>query len=68
MPFTLTETSTDADYGYTDYKPVCVGGVKDNACVRNEQRFLNALRGPEGQEISYRRLGSCCSLKPQRLD
>ncbi|RTQ45597.1 hypothetical protein EJV47_24190 [Hymenobacter gummosus] len=61
-PFALVEASPDADYGYTAEKPACVGGIKDNDCARNEQRFLNALRGPEGQEISCRRLGSCCGF------
>ena len=29
----------------------------------NEQRFLNALAGPNGEKVSYKRQGSCCPFK-----
>lgn len=29
----------------------------------NERRFLNALAGPNGEPLSYERLGSCCTFK-----
>lgn len=61
-PFAVLEVSTDPEYGATQKKPVCVGGT-DTKGVRNQQRYLNALRGPQGQEISYRRRGSCCPFK-----
>ncbi|GAB2965209.1 hypothetical protein GCM10027048_38500 [Hymenobacter coalescens] len=62
-PFVVLEVSDDASYGVTEQKPVCVGGMKDGRGVRNEQRYLNALRGPAGEAIRYRRLGSCCHCK-----
>lgn len=27
---------------------------------RNQRRYLEGLAGPEGQTLSYERLGSCC--------
>ena len=56
--FKLTEISTDETYGYTTENPVKVGGVGWGP--ENERRYLNALTGPNGEEITYHRLGSCC--------
>ncbi len=60
--FLLKEISTDKTYGYTEGNPVKVGGALDNGPL-NERRFLNALAGPDGQDISYTRTGSCCPFK-----
>lgn len=57
----VAEVSTDASYGFTQKNPVCVGGGGQSG-ARNQQQYLNALRGPHGEEISYRRLGSCCAF------
>ena len=62
-PFVVLKTSTDPTYGFTQKNAVRVGGVKENMGPRNEQRYLNALRGPKGEDISYNRRGSCCAFK-----
>jgi hypothetical protein len=49
-------------YGHTAANPAKVGGGI-NGGVRGEQSYLNALRGPAGQPITYRRQGSCCPFK-----
>jgi hypothetical protein len=61
-PATGLTVATDPEYGVTQQKPICVGGKSDSG-VRNQQSYLNALRGPGGEEISYRRRGSCCAFK-----
>jgi hypothetical protein len=61
-PFLVVGVSTDPTYGVTQKNPICVGGKTDNGAL-NQQRYLNALRGPKGEEISYRRRGSCCAFK-----
>jgi dTDP-D-glucose 4,6-dehydratase len=48
--FKLTEISTDETYGYSEKNAIMVGGVTSNAGPLNEQRFLNALLGPNGQK------------------
>ena len=58
--FELTEISTDPTYGLSQKNPVQVGGVDKSEGPINERRFLNALAGPNGEEVSYRRAGSCC--------
>ncbi|MFK7971723.1 MAG: 2-dehydro-3-deoxyphosphooctonate aldolase [Bacteroidia bacterium] len=61
--FALTEISTDSTYGLTPTNPVEVGGAHDMEGPLNEQRYLNALAGPNGEDVSYFRLGSCCPVK-----
>ncbi|ALM20574.1 2-dehydro-3-deoxyphosphooctonate aldolase [Nonlabens sp. MIC269] len=61
--FLVTAKATDKDYGYTPDKPAMVGGVNSNEGPTNERRFLNALAGPNGEELEYYRAGSCCPMK-----
>ena len=60
--FEIRLFSDDPSYGYTKENPIMVGGgVFEGA--QNQRRFLNALAGPSGEQISYTRLGSCCHFK-----
>lgn len=61
--FLITEISTDKTYGLSPENPVEVGGANVSEGPRNERRYLNALSGPNGEEISYFRAGSCCPIK-----
>lgn len=49
--------SKDPTYGLTPANPVQVGGGAMYVAAR-ERRYMDALRGPEGQAIRYKRLGS----------
>jgi hypothetical protein len=49
--------SEDPTYGYTKENPVQVGGGAMYVAAR-ERRYMDALRGPEGQVIRYKRTGS----------
>lgn len=59
--YLLNLPSSDKSYGYTERNAIKVG--KDGSGPVNERRFLNALLGPNGEEISYARAGSCCTFK-----
>ena len=59
-PFVLTEVETDKTYGYTENNPIKIGGVAEGEKARHREAFLNALRGPQGQPISFVSHGSCC--------
>lgn len=61
--FEILEISTDPTYGLSAKNPIEVGGVDKKEGPINERRFLNALAGPNGEEISYFRSGSCCPIK-----
>lgn len=60
--FLLTETSKDPSYGFSNKKPIEVGGADKSEGPLNERRFLNALAGPNGEKVSYYRAGSCCPV------
>jgi len=60
--FEVSEISTDKTYGYMPENAVEVGGAKDSEGPMNERRYLNALTGPNGEEVSYYRAGSCCPV------
>ena len=61
--YLLTEQTSDKSYGYDKSNPIKVGGSKESSGPRNERRFLNALLGPNGEEVKYFRAGSCCAFK-----
>ena len=61
--YLLTEMSSEKDYGFKKSNPVKVGGISERSGPLNERRFLNALLGPNGEEIRYLRAGSCCPFK-----
>jgi len=51
------DVSADPEYGYTKGKPVKVGGTPLYGAAR-QRRFLQALVGPVGQPITFKRRGS----------
>lgn len=59
--FLIEKYAADTSYGYTESNPIMVG--KQGGGPLDERRFLNALTGPNGEQISYFRLGSCCYFK-----
>jgi hypothetical protein len=61
--YLLTEMTVDKSYGYDKSNPIKVGGSKESIGPRNERRFLNALLGPNGEDVKYIRAGSCCAFK-----
>lgn len=60
--FRLTDISSDKTYGFSPDNPVEVGGAKYSEGPLNERRYLNALSGPNGEQIAYHRAGSCCPV------
>lgn len=61
--FLLTDRAADKSYAFERSNPVKVGGSSDSTGPANERRFLNALVGPNGEQVSYARAGSCCPFK-----
>ena len=51
LPFVVREVSPDETYGFTAQNPVRVGGGRA-AGVRNQLRYLNGLKGPQGQAVT----------------
>ena len=66
--FVITEFSKDKRYGYDKDYPINVffGGTWSE--TNNEYRFLNALAGPNGEKINYKKLESCCPFPTKRSE
>jgi TPR repeat protein len=50
--------ATDDSYGHSPENPINVGGLQNGPL--NQRIFLSALAGPNGEEISFQRIGNCC--------
>ncbi|MGL5112680.1 MAG: 2-dehydro-3-deoxyphosphooctonate aldolase [Flavobacterium sp.] len=66
--FVIAAFSKDKKYGYNKDYPVNIfyGSTKND--VINQQRFLNALAGPKGETITYKKIESCCPFPSKNSD
>ncbi|NHM07680.1 2-dehydro-3-deoxyphosphooctonate aldolase [Flavobacterium sp. CYK-4] len=66
--FVLTESSKDPKYGYDKDFPINVfyKNTKDENI--NQQRFLNALAGPNGETITYKKVETCCPFPTKNTE
>ena len=60
---TLDAIATDASYGIDKTNP-----IKPGPGFESEWRYLNALRGPNGEIIHYQRLGHCCAFNTDAVE
>jgi hypothetical protein len=66
--FTINLFSKDKKYGYDPDYPVNIFYQSTRNETLNETRFLNALAGPKGEKITYKRLETCCPFPTKRSD
>ncbi|WP_310381611.1 2-dehydro-3-deoxyphosphooctonate aldolase [Flavobacterium sp.] len=66
--FVITENSKDSKYGYNKDYPVNVFYRNSKEETINQERYLSALAGPNGEKITYTRLESCCPFPTKRSD
>ncbi|KDN56434.1 2-dehydro-3-deoxyphosphooctonate aldolase [Flavobacterium seoulense] len=64
--FIITEYSKDKRYGYNKDYPVNIFFYNTNNEQLNEERFLNALAGPKGEKITYKKVETCCPFPSKR--
>lgn len=64
--FVITEYSKDKKYGYDPDYPINIffRNTKDEKI--NQERFLNALTGPNGEKLTYSKLETCCPFPTKR--
>lgn len=48
-------------YGYSEKYPIKVGGNSEGPA--RERAYLNRLTGPNGERVTYERIGSCCPFE-----
>jgi hypothetical protein len=58
--FVITQFSKDPKYGYNRDFPINVfyRNTKDETI--NQQRYLNALTGPKGEKLFFKKMEVCC--------
>ena len=58
--FVITQYSKDPKYGYNPDYPINVfyKNAKDETI--NQQRYLNALSGPKGEKLFFKKMEVCC--------
>jgi hypothetical protein len=66
--FIITEYSTDKKYGYDKDYPINVFYYSTRNETINQERYLNALTGPKGQKISFKKIESCCPFPTKRSE
>lgn len=66
--FVISEYSKDKKYGYNADYPINVFYKSSKNDSINQQRFLNALAGPKGEKISYKRTETCCPFPTKKSD
>ena len=66
--FVITEFSKDKKYGYDKDYPINIFFDNTRNETINQQRFLNALAGPNGEQITYTKLESCCPFPTKRSE
>jgi len=66
--FLITEYAKDKKYGFDKNYPINIfyKSVADEDI--NPKRFLDALTGPKGEVITYKKLESCCPFPSKRGD
>ncbi len=66
--FILSDYSTDKRYGFDPDYPVNVFFRSSNNETVNQERYLRALAGPKGEEISFKKVESCCPFPTKRTE
>jgi len=59
-PLAIQGQAKDPGYGHSEENPIRVGGGMGEG-PPNQRAFLDQLAGPNGEPLSYSRVGSCCA-------
>jgi hypothetical protein len=66
--FVITEFSQDSKYGYNPDYPINVFYMNTKNLIINQERFLNALSGPNGEKIFFKKLEICCPFPTKNCE
>jgi hypothetical protein len=56
----IAAIALNKDYGRTEENSIKVGRIE------NQKYYFNALSGPNGEQVKYKRIGSCCEYKSKK--
>ena len=64
--FEIKLQSKDKRYGYNKDYPINIFYVTPANDTINQPRFLNALAGPKGEKINYKKVENCCPFPSKK--
>ena len=63
----INKSKVDSTYGYTESNPIKLGGFDKSDGPKNEKDYINNFTGPNGEKVRYKREGSCCRFKTDKV-
>jgi hypothetical protein len=63
----LSGVSSDVAFGTTEQKPIMLGLYDIIEAAKGIEKYLNAITGPNGEHVIYKRLKPCCPFKTKNL-
>lgn len=66
--FQITEYSQDPKYGYDKDYPINIFYKSAQNDSINQPRFFNALAGPNGEKIFFKKLENCCPFPSKKSE
>ena len=60
LAYVITEYATDNKYGYDQDYLINIGFIHEKQEDINIQYYFNGLEGPNGENISYKKVDTCC--------
>ncbi|MCB0443938.1 MAG: 2-dehydro-3-deoxyphosphooctonate aldolase [Flavobacterium sp.] len=66
--FVITTFSDDSKYGYDPDYPINIYYRSTANDSINQERFLKALAGPNGEKLFYKKIESCCPFPTKRSE
>lgn len=64
--FEINKSSKDKRYGFNKDYPINIFFVSTLDENINQPRFLDALAGPNGEKISYKKIENCCPFPSKK--
>src|SRR5690554_572163 len=68
ITYKLVSKATDTKYGFHQDYPVNLGFGLLHQRESNKEKFLNALQGPNGEQITYTHDGNCCPFPTDKSE
>jgi hypothetical protein len=66
--FVITEISKDPKYGYDKDYPINIYYQNSTDNELNPMRLFDALTGPNGEKLVYKKLTRCCPFPSKRIE
>jgi hypothetical protein len=60
------DTDQNDPYGVSDQNPIMLGSKEGRSPAKVLYSYLDRLRGPKGEKVTYSRIGTCCEFETPR--